>query len=57
MLIDADMAWTHARCAHAGANGDRGSFIGNAVSRVGLLGVTVHPGEPRAVRVSVNFKL
>ena len=44
LLVDADMAWTHARYADANANGDTGNFIGNAVGRVGLLGVTLHEG-------------
>jgi outer membrane receptor protein involved in Fe transport len=55
LLIDADMAWTHARYADAGANGDRGSFIGNAVSRVGLLGVTVHQLGPWSAGLVTRF--
>ena len=43
LLVDADMAWTHARYADANANGAQGDFIANAVGRVGLLGVTLHP--------------
>ena len=46
LLVDADMAWTHARYADANANGDTGNFIGNAVGRVGLLGVTLHELGP-----------
>ena len=42
LLVDADVAWTHARYADANANGDTGNYIPNAVSRVGLLGLTVH---------------
>ena len=44
LLVDADMAWAHARYADANANGAAGNLIGNAVGRVGLLGVTVHEG-------------
>ena len=44
LLVDADMAWTHARYADANANGDPDNCIGNAVGRVGLLGLTVHEG-------------
>ena len=33
LLVDADMAWTHARYADANANGDAGNYISNAVSR------------------------
>ena len=46
LLVDADMAWTHARYADAHANGGTGDAIGNAVGRVGLLGVTVRPPGP-----------
>jgi hypothetical protein len=42
LLVDADMAWTHARYADANANGDAGDAIPNAVGKVGLLAVTVH---------------
>ena len=44
LLVDADMAWTHAR--YADANGSQGNLIGNAVSRVGLFGVTLHALGP-----------
>ncbi len=46
LLVDADMAWTHARYADANANGDTGDFIGNAVGRVGLVGITLHELGP-----------
>ncbi len=46
LLVDADMAWTHARYAGANADGGPGIFIGNAVSRVGLVGVTLHELGP-----------
>ncbi|MFL6700596.1 MAG: TonB-dependent receptor [Vitreoscilla sp.] len=46
LLVDADMAWTHARYAGANANGEAGNFIGNAVGRVGLFGVTLHELGP-----------
>lgn len=42
LLVDADMAWTHARFADPNANGDVGDRIPNAVSRVGLFAVTAH---------------
>ena len=52
LLIDADIAWTHARYA----NGDPGgNFIGNAVSRVGLLGVTVHQLGPWSAGLVTRF--
>ncbi len=46
LLVDADMAWTHARYADADANGDSGDLIPNAVGRVGLLAITVHALGP-----------
>ncbi len=46
LLIDADMAWTHARYADANANGEAGHEIANAVSQVGLFGITVHQLGP-----------
>ena len=46
LLVDADMAWTHARYADANANGATGNYIGNAVGRVGLFGVTLHELGP-----------
>ena len=46
LLVDADMAWTRARYAHQDDNGEQGDDIPNAVSRVGLLGVTVHELGP-----------
>ena len=55
LLVDADMAWTHARYADANANGKAGNFIGNAVSRVGLLGVTVHELGPWSAGFVTRF--
>ena len=55
LLVDADMAWTHARYADANANGDTGNFIGNAVSRVGLLGVTLHQLGPWSAGLVTRF--
>jgi hypothetical protein len=46
LLVDADMAWTHARYADANANGDVGNHVGNSVGRVGLVGVTLHELGP-----------
>ena len=55
LLVDADMAWTHARYADADANGEPGNFIGNAVSRVGLLGVTLHQLGPWSAGLVTRF--
>ena len=49
------MAWTHARYADANANGDTGNDIANAVSRVGLLGLTVHELGPWSAGVVTRF--
>ena len=46
LLVDADMAWTHARYADTNANASAGNLIGNAVSRVGLVGLTLHEIGP-----------
>jgi hypothetical protein len=55
LLVDADMAWTHARYADANANGEAGNDIGNAVSRVGLFGVTVHELGPWSAGFVTRF--
>ena len=55
LLVDADMAWTHARYAGADANGEPGNFIGNAVSRVALLGVTLHELGPWSAGLVTRF--
>ena len=41
LLLDADMAWTHARYARMNDNGVPGNAIPNAVSRVASFGVVV----------------
>ena len=55
LLVDADMAWTHARYAGDNANGQPGNDIGNAVSRVGLLGVTLHQLGPWSAGLVTRF--
>lgn len=45
LMIDADMAWTHARYADSNANGQSGDRIPNAVGKVGLFKATVHQGS------------
>ena len=46
LMVDADLAWTHARYADANANGEHGNRISNAVGRVGLFGLTLHELGP-----------
>jgi outer membrane receptor protein involved in Fe transport len=46
LLLDADLAWTHARYVDDNANGGMGHYISNAVSKVGLLRATMHKLGP-----------
>jgi outer membrane receptor protein involved in Fe transport len=54
-LVDADMAWTHARYADSNANGEEGNYIANAVSRVGLLGITTPHLGPWSAGLVTRF--
>jgi outer membrane receptor protein involved in Fe transport len=49
LLVDADMAWTHARFVGTDPNGDTGNYIPNAVGKVGLVGITAHDLGPWSV--------
>jgi len=42
LLLDADLAWTHARYANANDNGAIGDRIPNAVSKVASIGLSAH---------------
>ncbi|MDP9123172.1 MAG: TonB-dependent receptor [Pseudomonadota bacterium] len=55
LLVDADMAWTHARYADNNVNGEEGNFIANAVSRVGLLGITLPRLGPWSAGLVTRF--
>jgi hypothetical protein len=44
LLLDADLAWTHARYVEENANGDIGNYIPNAVSQVASIAATVRKG-------------
>jgi outer membrane receptor protein involved in Fe transport len=46
LLVDADLAWTHARYVDANANGQSGNRIPNAVGKVGSLAFTVRDMGP-----------
>jgi len=46
VLVDADLAWTRARYAHPGENGQAGDHIPNAVSKVASVGVSLHGFGP-----------
>jgi hypothetical protein len=45
LLMDANLAWTHARYAIMNDNGALGDLIPNAVSKVALIAATVHQGS------------
>jgi outer membrane receptor protein involved in Fe transport len=55
LLIDADLAWTHARYATPGANGSDGDFIPNAASKVGLLRATLHNVGPWTAGLETRY--
>ncbi len=42
LLLDADLAWAHARYAHPDENGETGDRIPNAVSKVASIGLAIH---------------
>lgn len=44
LLLDANLAWTHARFAFMNDNGELGNNIPNAVSKVAVLSATAHHG-------------
>ena len=46
LLLDADLAWTHARYAMANENGASGDLIPNAVAEVALFRATLHQLGP-----------
>jgi outer membrane receptor protein involved in Fe transport len=55
LLVDADMAWTHARYANDDANGEEGNYIANAVSQVGLFGITMPHLGPWSAGLVTRF--
>ena len=55
LLIDADLAWTHARYAHDDENGETGDRIPNAVSKVASLGMTLHRFGPWSASVKTLY--
>lgn len=55
MLIDADLAWTHARFATMNDNGETGNRIPNAVSRVAQLSATIHDLGPWSAGVETRY--
>jgi len=55
LLIDADLAWTHARYATMNDNGAIGDMIPNAVSKVGMFRVTVPHVGPWSAGVETRY--
>ena len=55
LLLDADIAWTHARYATNNDNGELGNDIPNAVSKVGSFGITVHELGPWSAGVVTRY--
>jgi hypothetical protein len=54
-LIDADLAWTHARYANDNGNGQVGDFIPNAVSKVALVRATAQHLGPWSADIETRF--
>ena len=55
LLIDADLAWTHARYAIMNDNGAAGDLIPNAVSKVALLRAAIRDAGPWMVGVETRY--
>ncbi len=55
LLLDADLAWTHARYADANANGETGNYIPNAVGKVGLFRATLHKLGPWSASIETRY--
>ncbi|HEY4146782.1 TonB-dependent receptor [Pinirhizobacter sp.] len=55
VLLDADLAWTHARYAHDDENGQDGDRIPNAVSKVGSIGITLHRLGPWSADIKTLY--
>jgi TonB dependent receptor/TonB-dependent Receptor Plug Domain len=55
LLVDADLAWTHARYAIMNDNGAAGDLIPNAVSKVALLRAAIHDVGPWLVGVETRY--
>ena len=55
LLLDADLAFTHARFRDANANGDIGNLIPNAVSRVARVGATLHDADRWSVTAEGRY--
>jgi len=55
LLVDADLAWTHARFATMNDNGQTGDQIPNAVGRVASFGVTANHLGPWSGEINTRY--
>ncbi|HEY2346843.1 MAG TPA: TonB-dependent receptor [Xanthomonadaceae bacterium] len=55
LLFDADLAWTHARYAHANDNGDVGDRIPNAVPKVASFGLAARDLGPWSGDIKLRY--
>ncbi len=55
VLMDADLAWTHARYADQNANGNPGNLIPNAVSQVALVRATAKDFGPWSAAIEERY--
>jgi hypothetical protein len=55
LLLDADLAWTHARYSMMNDNGLTGDLIPNAVSKVAVLRETVHEFGPWSAGIETRY--
>ena len=55
LLVDADLAWTHARYANMNDNGQLGDLIPNAVAKVARVSATIHDLGPWSAGVETRY--
>lgn len=55
VLVDADLAWTQARYAHLGENGESGDHIPNAVSKVASIGLELYGFGPWSADIKTLY--
>jgi outer membrane receptor protein involved in Fe transport len=55
LLLDADLAWTHARYANANDNGEAGDRIPNAVAKVASVGLSMHDVDKWSGEVKLRY--
>jgi hypothetical protein len=55
LLLDLDLAWTHARYAEPNQNGQLGDFIPNAVPKVGIFRATIQNYGPWTLGIETRY--